>query len=479
MLIFGLMKKIDRLILQAFLPPFVATFFIALFVLLMQFVWKYIDDIAGKDLEFTIIAKLLFYTSASLVPIALPLACLLASIMTMGALGEHFELVAFKASGISLFRFMRAMIVVGLLVSGLAFIFSNYMIPVANLKAGTLLYDIRSSRPALNIKEGVFYTGIDGYSIRIGHKDLNGTGIHDIMIYDQSSGRGNVNLITAKDGEMFMTGDKRYLVVRLLNGHHYEDLPPKNEERQAEFIRTSFGEYKKYFDLAAFQLERTNESLFKDQYGMMNIQQLNGCVDTLYLDREARSGALYKTVSHFFQSNYLPDSLAPAPIMSGLPTTFLATQPKRFHTIIKSRALPVTRDVLSYVSNAVKDREYITLNIAKVNSEWHRKFTLSLACIILLLIGAPLGAIIRKGGLGMPLVAAVLFFVVFHVLNLGGLKLAEGLIVPVWLGIWLPLIVMSPIALWLIRIAKNDSAILSIEAYQRFFRQLFKGRYHT
>jgi len=470
------MKKIDQLILKAFIPPFIATFFIALFVLLMQFVWKYIDDIAGKNLELLIIAKLLFYTSASLVPIALPLACLLASIMTMGALGEHFELIAFKAAGISLFRFMRAMIVTGIVISGIAFLFSNYMIPVANLKAGTLLYDIRSSRPALNIKEGVFYTGIDGYSIRIGKKDNNGTGIHDIMIYDQTSGRGAVNLITAKDGEMYMTDDKRFLVVRLLTGNHYEELPPKNEERQNEQIRTAFGEYKKYFDLSSFQLERTNESMFKDQYGMMNINQLASSADTLYLDRKQTSINLNKSLSRFYNPLYLPDSALTTIKMSGLPSTFIETQPKKLHTQIKSQALPIARDVLSYITNAVKDREYITINIAKVESEWHRKFTFSLACILLLLIGAPLGAIIRKGGLGMPLVAAVLFFVVFHVLNLGGLKLAEGLIVPVWIGIWLPLMIMSPISFYLIRIAKNDSSILSTEAYQRFFRKLFRQR---
>ena len=208
----------------------------------MQFVWKYIDDIAGKDLGILVIAKLLFYTSASLVPLALPLACLLASIMTMGNLAEHHELTAFKAAGISLFRFMRSIIFVGVVLSITAFLFNNYIIPIANLKSGTLLYDVRNSRPAFSIKEGIFYKGIEGYAIKVGNKDADGKTIHDVMIYDHTSGRGDDNIIVAKDGELMTTDDKMFLVLTLKNGSHYQEMIPKNNE-QAEFVRSDFKEF--------------------------------------------------------------------------------------------------------------------------------------------------------------------------------------------------------------------------------------------
>ncbi len=260
--------------LRSFVPPFIATFFITLFVFLMQFVWKYIDDIAGKDLGVVVIAKLLFYTSASLVPLALPLACLLASIMTMGNMAEHHELTAFKASGISLFRFMRSIIFAGISLSILAFLFNNFVIPIANLKSGTLLYDVRNSRPSFSIKEGIFYKGIEGYAIKIGRKDGDGKTIHDVMIYDHTSGRGDDNIIVAKDGELSTTSDKIYLIITLKNGSHYQEMVPKSADN-AEFVRSDFREYKKYFDLSGFKMERSNESIFKDNYQMMNLNQLS------------------------------------------------------------------------------------------------------------------------------------------------------------------------------------------------------------
>jgi lipopolysaccharide export system permease protein len=463
------MKKIDRLIIGSFIPPFIATFFISLMVLLLQFVWKYIDDIAGKNLPISIIGKLLFYTSASLVPLALPLACLLASIMTMGALGEHFELVAFKASGVSLFRYIRAIVVSGLIISIFAFLFANYLIPIANLKAGALLFDIRSSRPALTIKEGVFYTGIDGYSIRIGQKDRNNVGIHNIMIYDHTSGHGADNVITAKDGEMVMTEDKRYLVVKLLNGHLYQELPPKTAHQDAEHLRTNFVQYKKFFDLSSFALERTNENLFKNDYQMMNLKQLSKTIDTLYIDKKEAMLHLEQSLKHFYGNGFLPDSARQQVTLKNMPHHFLATQPKKFYNTLNNTALGQAREAQTYISNVVHDEQIMNLNIARHESEWHRKFTFSLACLLLIMIGAPLGAIIRKGGLGMPLVMAVVFFVVFHVLNMVGLKLAEGLLLSVWLGIWMPLLVMTPIAALLIRTAKNDATVFRAEWYSQLY----------
>jgi lipopolysaccharide export system permease protein len=466
------MKKIDKLVFFSFIGPFVATFFIALFVLVMQFIWKYIDDIAGKDLELSVIAKLLFYTSAGLVPIALPLACLLSSIMTMGALGEHYELVAFKANGISLFRFMRSLIVSAICLSVIAFLFANYVIPVANLKATSLLYDIRSSRPALNIKEGVFYNGIDGYSIKIAHKEPNGKGISDILIYDHTSGRGADNVIVAKTGEMYMTEDKQFLVVLLRDGLHYQDMPPKNAEAANELTRTYFKEYKKYFDLSAFSMNRTNENLFKSHYQMMNIAQLSNGIDTLKKDKLVSANNLFNNMQRFIKWQYIDTVKTNFNDVSS--NLSLVQADKKFQTKLNYTTIGICQDAKATIAAANRDFEYLDINIRRHNIEQHKKFTLSVACLLLLLLGSPLGALIRKGGLGMPLVMAVIFFVLFHVLNMTGEKLADGNVLPVFFGVWLPIIVITPIAIFLIMKAKNDSPLFNLDAYWMQIERVMK-----
>ena len=452
------MKKLDRLILRSFIPPFIATFFITLFVFLMQFVWKYIDDIAGKDLGILVIAKLLFYTSASLVPLALPLACLLASIMTMGNLAEHHELTAFKAAGISLFRFMRSIIFVGVVLSITAFLFNNYIIPIANLKSGTLLYDVRNSRPAFSIKEGIFYKGIEGYAIKVGNKDADGKTIHDVMIYDHTSGRGDDNIIVAKDGELMTTDDKMFLVLTLKNGSHYQEMIPKNNE-QAEFVRSDFKEYKKYFDMSGFKLERTNESIFKDNYQMMNLSQLVKQIDSIKKRRTIFYVQLHELIKRFYHFENLPDSnlsKVNSPKIAG--TFYQSLNPK---TRIKTteQAYSIAQEVRTYINNTSRDVGFSDENEAKYRIEQQHKFSFSIACLLLIMLGAALGAIIRKGGLGMPLVMAVIFFVIFHVSNMTGQKFAEGMKIPVWLGCWLPLFVLSPIAAYVIRKAMQDALV--------------------
>jgi len=452
------MKKIDWLILRSFIPPFIATFFITLFVFLMQFVWKYIDDLAGKDLEFTVVAKLLFYTSASLVPLSLPLACLLASIMTMGNLAEYQELTAFKSSGISLFRFLRSIVMAGLALSFFAFLFNNYIIPVANLKSGTLLYDIQNSKPSLSIKEGKFNNGIEGYSIKISKKDMDGKTIHDVMIYDHTSGRGNDNIIVAKQGELVTTADKRFLIITLKDGSHYQDMPPKNSE-SAEFVRIDFKEYKKYFDLSGFRFERTNENLFKNHYQMMNITQLNNQVDTILKQRGMYYANLNNYISRFYNFMYLPDSTLQTVKTSKPSADFYNSLPIKERRKIAERAVAIAQDVRSNIISTSRDEGYSKENEARFDIEIHHKFSYSLACLLLIIMGAALGAIIRKGGLGMPLVVAVVFFVVFHVSNMTGQKFAEGMKMPVWLGCWLPLIVLFPVALWVVNKARQDALV--------------------
>ncbi|MFZ4564085.1 MAG: LptF/LptG family permease, partial [Bacteroidales bacterium] len=276
------MKKLDLFILKSYLGPLVMTFFIALFILLMQFVWKYIDDLVGKGIEWYIIVKLLFFFSSTFVPLALPLAILLSSLMTFGNLGEHYELVTMKAAGISLSRIMRPLIVVSILISGLAFYYSNVILPMANLKSFSLLWDVREKKLAFNLKEGVFYDGIEGFVIRIGKKEKDGNTIRDVMVYDHTKRMGNVSLTTAEWGKMELSPDKRFLIFHLYNGINYEErIDLRYNEVSRPFQRTKFTEQYQKFDLSAFQLTRTDESLFKKNYEMQNINQLTYSIDSI------------------------------------------------------------------------------------------------------------------------------------------------------------------------------------------------------
>ncbi len=274
-----MIKKLDKLILKAFIGPFVATFFITLFVLVMQFVWKYLDDMVGKGLELFIILRLIGYVSVTVIPLALPLAILLSSIMTFGNLGESYELVAIKSAGIPLLRFMKPLIAVTALVCGFAFILANYVIPVANLKFTTLLYDIRVAKPAFDIKEGIFYDKLPNYAIKVGKKDKKGNGIYDIVIYENDY-RMQDNVIVADKGRMDISPDKKFLEFYLENGWRYQERGPFNS-RETDFIRIGFKDYKKVFDLSSFEVLKTPDSAFKTNWQMLNVQQLAKASDSI------------------------------------------------------------------------------------------------------------------------------------------------------------------------------------------------------
>ena len=265
------MKKLTLLVLRAFAGPMVITFIISLFVLLMQFLWKYIDDLVGKGIDTVIIIKLMVYVSVTLVPLALPLSLLLSSLMTFGNLAEHFEITACKSAGVSLQRIMRPLIITAFLICGSAFYFSNYILPIANLKMNALLYDVRQQKPALLIKEGIFYNGIDGYSIRVGKKESDGQTLRNIMIYDHSENRGNTKLILAESGKMAMSNDERYLLLYLSKGSSYEERENKPGRSSRPLMRSEFEEELVRFDLSSFKMTRTNEQLFKDNYPMHNL----------------------------------------------------------------------------------------------------------------------------------------------------------------------------------------------------------------
>lgn len=463
------MKKLDKLLVKTFIGPFVATFFVTLFVLIMQFLWKYIDDLVGKGLDTPVIIELITYTSANLVSLALPLAVLLSSIMTFGNLGESFELVALKSSGISLLRFMRPLLIVCAIIAVFAFLFNNYAMPVANLRAKSLLYDITNSKPAFNIKAGIFYTDIPDYTIKVARKEKDNKTIHQVMIFDHTAGGGD-KLILAEKGTMLLSDDKRFLYFVLEKGWRYEERGSRNSTVPGDLIRLGFREYKKAFDLSSFAFSRLDMGLFASNQQMLNVRQLDKAIDSL-----AKQEKLFtRTVNAYVTTRY--------PFHKWQDTGWLAKAPpltvKHFKDIIPEKSLRYVterteqniRDGISNLEGPSREfaEKHSTLLLHKV--EWQRKFTLAFSCIVMFLIGAPLGSIIRKGGLGTPLIFAVIFFVIFNIFFMVGEKMARKDVMATWSGMWLSNIVLIPIAVFLIVKALNDSQLFNKDYYNKFFR---------
>jgi lipopolysaccharide export system permease protein len=459
-----MIKKLDKLILKSFLGPFVVTFFIALFVLIMQSLWKYIDDLVGKGLDFTTILQFVWYASASLLALAMPIAILISSIMTFGNLGESFELVAIKSSGISLLRFMRPLMYIAILLCGITFLFANYVIPYANLKFYSLYHDILYKKPAFDLKEGVFYTGIPGYAIKVGKKDADGKTIHNVIIYDQSNYLQD-NCIVANTGVMNIGKDKNFLELNLENGYRYQESA-NSGDTSTEYIRLRFKEFKKLFDMSALQKQTTNDSVFRSNFKMLSARQLNKNIDSLSNLRDSLEKGQYKAASINLHYLNVGDSIwKKASVAKG----FVADSAKQ---VIYDRAIGIANNMKNSLAFAAAEISSKKDDIKFNRIEWHRKFSFSLACLILFFIGAPLGSIIRKGGLGMPLVVAIIFFLIFHLLNMFGEKFVkENLMSPI-MGMWLSIIVLTPVGIFLTYKAMHDSQLFSKEFYYRTFKRV-------
>ncbi len=468
-----MIKKLDKLVLKSFIGPFVATFFITLFVLVLQFFWKYIDDLVGKGLDTFTIIRLTGYVSATAVPLALPLAVLLSSIMTFGNLGESFESVAVKSSGIPLLRFMRPLLIVALLICGIAFMFANYIIPVANLKFNTLLYDITISKPAFDIREGVFYDKIDGYVIKIGKKDKDNSTIHNVVIFERSYSLQD-KIIAAESGTMNISSDRKFLEFHLRNGWRYEERGA-SFGLNTEYYRLGFKEYKKVFDLSSFKLNKTPDSLYKDNYRMLNVKQLTRAIDSLdkSTSRDYETKMKNEVYSNFAFGKWGDTGWKNIPaIIPPQTNTYEKSLPDSARRYVMSRAierLTNTKNSLDQITEETKLRQK---DLRYHMIEWHRKFALSMACFVLFLIGAPLGSIIRKGGLGMPLVIAVIFFLVFHLLNMFGEKFAKTDVLSAFAGMWLSTIILIPVGIFLTYKAMHDSQLFNKEWYYRSFHKL-------
>lgn len=483
------MKRLHRFIIKSFLGPFFMTFFICVFILLMQFLWKYIDELVGKGLEWNIVTELLLYASCGLVPLAFPLAMLLASIMTFGNMGENYELVAMKASGISLFRIMRPLLVVTLLLTGIAFYFSNNILPKTNLKFYTLLFSVKSQKPEMVIKEGVFSNDMEGYSIKVDRKGRDNNMLYGLMIYNHTNGNGNNDITVADSGKMEVTEiaeNKKYMSVTLYNGYSYRDTKENRSGRNRHypFRREAFKKEVINISMSDFEFNRTDERLYAGASKMMNVNQLKSKGDSVIQEYNYR-------ITRFVTSlNYQPDvskqigwllikrdTIMPNPV----PLADTIVDIDKFYTSLSTfekeelyhRAIENVRSNSQLISQQMDEMYASRRHVNNYPMEWHRKFTLSIACLIFFFIGAPLGAIIRKGGLGMPVVVSILMFIAYYILMITGEKFAREDAWSMEGGMWFSSLVFLPLGIWLTYKAATDSSVMNIESYQLFFKRFF------
>lgn len=470
-----MIKKLDILILKAFFWPFIATFFITLFVFMMQILWKYIDDLVGKGLDFWTLIQFLVYASATLVTLAMPISILLSSIMTFGKLGENFELVAIKSSGISLLRFMRPLFFMSVLFSGVAFLFANNIAPVANLKFAVIYHDIYQKSPAFDLRPGVFYKGFQGFAIKVGDKKQDSL-LKDIIIYEQTN-TAQDNTVISESGKMVTGSDKKFLEFQMKNGHRYEETF-NYDSRQTEFVNLGFREYTKLFDLSQLNLQSTSDSLFMNNIRMKSMRQLSEDLDSLKKVPDSVAKVTRRNMQVYLHYTQYEDSTVKnkGPFTAvNIPKnakTFDQIIPDSIQTLVNNRALTAIGDARNISQLAAAGYTTQHADVVQHKTEWHKKLSLSIACIVLFFIGAPLGSIIRKGGLGLPLVMALIFFMIFYLLNIFGEKFAKDEVLSPLMGLWLPVIVLTPVGIFLTYKAMHDSQLFNREFYFRSGRKI-------
>ncbi|MDQ3393042.1 MAG: LptF/LptG family permease [Bacteroidota bacterium] len=631
------MKKLDKLILRSFLGPFLLTFLVVVFILLTQHMLKYFDEFVGKDLGILVFAQLLSYFAINMTPIAFPLAVLLSSLMTFGNLGEHFELTAIKSSGISLTRALLPIFFFASILTVVAFYSNNFIVPKVNLKAYSLLYDIRQKKPSMDLKEGAFYNGIPGYSIKANKKFPDGITLKDLIIYDHTKGMGNTDVIIADSGKMFTIHNDRYLLLEMFEGNMYSQTTSSNNNQYGsepdEFIRNKFFKTKIVFSLVSFDLQRTDEQLFATNRLMKNVTQLNYDIDSMRTDASEIMHGIYMNANRFFQYHLqepleIPGHYKARPInhpiaiqafieadnpsnkerlkkIENKPKTKILSQKEIKADSVKSIASNTTtssknstkiaknaaqqkniakkentlkptpkpgyknKDIaqrqstgankkslernelkvnnpdslkvgleqdttdfsdslkaeanivkvpnagsLRLVADSVRAASFARLDSAfnqpqnkakalslavgqarhnknslmtqtvKLNHllrearvydiEKHKKYTQAAACVVMFLIGAPLGAIIKKGGLGVPVIVSIIFFIIFYVASILGEKWGREDIIDPALGAWGANLILLPFGFLFLRQARNDARLFEADFYKVYFSNLKK-----
>ena len=470
------MKTLHKLVLKSYLGPMILTFFIVMFVLMMNIVWRYIDELVGKGLSAGIIIELMTYFMANMLPLGLPLAVLLAAIMTMGNLGENYELLAMKSAGMSLVQIAKPLIVLIAFVSIGSFFIGNNLVPYANKKVFSILYDIRQQNQNIEFQDGLFFNGIPDMSIRVGKQNPETHLLTDVLIYDNRDSRGNMNTIVADSGYIRLSDDKRFLLVTLFNGETYEQTRTTTGNSQW-FTKSAlrhhiFDRQDQIIPMEGFDMGRSDANQFSNSQ-TKNINQLQDDIDSLELLVSTATNRSYEPLlkERIFAKDHsvldLPDSLKPDhsgfynPVLIDSISS-LSTRDKEQIWDQAAASARNSRNLFSFDETNAKE----ALNqLYKSKVEWHKKMSLPVSIMIFFLIGAPLGAIIRKGGLGMPVVVSVLFFVIYYIISLSGEKAAKEGNWDAIYGMWLSTFVLSPIAIYLTYKATNDSTLLDTDWY--------------
>ncbi len=518
------MKKIDKLIISSFLGPFILTFMVVVFILLTQHMLKYFDDIIGKDLGWDVLGTLLFYFAIFMTPIALPLAVLLSSLITYGNLGEHFELTAVKSLGISLVRSLFPIFIFVLILTGAAFYANNNLVPKAALEAYSLLYDIKQKKPALDLREGTFYSSIPDISIKVNDKLPDGQTLKDIIIYDHRNRIGNREVTIADSGKMYTILNDQYLKLELFNGYNYNEGAQQGHETSGRpesglaISKTKFDKSQIVFDLSSFGLNRTDKKWFQGNRIMRNLNELQYDMDSIsstikdqqlnlftvtrnqifaYVfkqdtvpipkelrEHQARKDSISKVKAVANQTEASPGfrrvdaGVAPMPDLtrpksepiSDSARAIIAERSERFFTVKMgkaevSAALSHARQVKTQMVNYGNQVENFNNEYRIFQVQWHKILSSSFACIVMFLIGAPLGAIIKRGGLGIPVLASILFFIVFYLLSMMGEKWSKAGLIPVPIGIWMADAILFGVGLLFLRQARVDARLFDADFY--------------
>lgn len=471
-------KKLDIFIIRSFVLLFLGTFFICLFIFMMQFLWRYVDDLVGKGLAMSVLGEFFFYATLTLVPTALPLAILLASLMTFGNFGERYELLAMKAAGISLFKVMRPLIIFSVFLCCTSFYFQNVIAPKAQVKLWTLLISMKQKSPELEIPEGVFYDEIEGYNLYVKHKNRDTGVLYNILIYNFSDGFENAHIIAADSGRLEMTADKQHLYLHLYSGEMFENLKSQSGSiTNVPYRRESFKEKHSIIEFNS-DFKMVDESFMNDQYQSKNIAQIQTSIDSMNLRVDSIGGTFYKEAkagAYRLEENLTKEDTLK--IQTKKLTAINTDSIFKNLTLLQKQR--VTTNALSNSQNIGNDWGFKSFNTSETDNrirrhemEWHKRIALSFACLIFFFIGAPLGGIIRKGGLGMPVVISVLIFIIYYIIDTTGFKMARDDKWPVWMGMWISSMILAPVGVFFTYKSNNDSVVLNADMYINWIKKV-------
>lgn len=457
---------------------FIGTFFICLFIFMMQFLWRYVDELVGKGLEMSVLAQFFFYSALTLVPVSLPLAVLLASLITFGNFGERYELLAMKAAGISLLKIMRPLIVFVCGVVGVSFYFQNVVGPIATAKLGTLVLSMKQKSPELDIPEGVFYSEIQDYNLKVARKDRKTGMLYDVLIYDLKEGFDKARVIYADSGRLEMTADKQHLWLHLYSGDLFENLKAQSMKSQnVPYRRESFREKHTLIEFDS-DFNMADESIMSNSSGAKDMKMLQTSIDSMRVVGDSIGRQYYREMA---DGNFrAPYGLSKEDTVKIRKADLLAynvdslyqmaslSQKQKVISSAVSRAEGTSSD-LTFKSYTMERNDY---SIRKHRTEWHKKITISLSCLLFFFIGAPLGGIIRKGGLGMPVIVSVLVFIIYYIIDNTGYKMARDGKWIVWMGMWTSSAVLAPLGFFLMYKSNKDSVVLNADAYINWFKKI-------